>query len=190
MISWSWAAGPAPSHVRPVLSLSGPSAARNLGRPTFGPAPTRSMSVQHDNPRSGPGAPHWHADERLPRSDRLRRRGDFLRVQNGSRRVHTAHFIILLAPDANSGVASRLGVTVGRRIGCAVRRNRIKRLVREVYRRNRALFPRDCDVVLVARSGAERLDYGSVRDELVRAQAALARLQSGRPSPQKSPTSS
>jgi ribonuclease P protein component len=131
------------------------------------------MPVPPDNAQPELGSIRLPTDERFPRSARLLRRSEFLRVQNSGRRVHTAHFIILLS----QGQGSRLGVTVGRRVGCAVRRNRIKRVVREVFRRNRELFPADCDVVLVARSGAERLDYGSVKDELTRAQAALARLQ-------------
>jgi len=47
---------------------------------------------------------------------------------------------------------SRLGVAVGRKVGRAVRRNRIKRLVREVFRRNRDELRRPCDVVVVARA--------------------------------------
>jgi ribonuclease P protein component len=139
------------------------------------------MPVLTDHARPEPGGACLPTSERLPRSSRLLRRGDFLRVQTGGKRVHTAHFIILLSP----GVGSRLGVTVGRRVGCAVRRNRIKRVVREVFRRNRELFPSDCDVVLVARAGAERLDYGSVKDEISRAQAALARLLARLSSPSK-----
>jgi len=132
------------------------------------------MPVPPDNAQPERGSPCLPTDERYPRSARLLRRSEFLRVQTGGRRVHTPHFIILVTQGQGS---SRLGVTVGRRVGCAVRRNRIKRVVREVFRRNRELFPADCDVVLVARSGADRLDYGSVKDELTRAQAALARLQ-------------
>jgi ribonuclease P protein component len=87
--------------------------------------------------------------------------------------VHTPHFVILLVPHAGQ----RLGVTVGRRVGTAARRNRVKRLVREVFRRNRQLFPPDCDIVLVARPGSERLDYATVKSEMERAQNALFRPQ-------------
>jgi ribonuclease P protein component len=92
-------------------------------------------------------------------------------VQGKGRRVHTPHFVILLVP----GAGQRLGVTVGRRVGGATRRNRVKRVVREVFRRNRELFPPDCDIVLVARPGAERLDYATVKSEVERAQSALFR---------------
>ena len=75
----------------------------------------------------------------------------------------------------------RLGITVTRRTAGAVGRNRIKRLVREVFRRERALFPANCEVVLVARSGADQLDYAALRDELLRAQAALQRAAGATP---------
>jgi ribonuclease P protein component len=122
----------------------------------------------------------------FPRSDRLLRRSEFMRVQQRGRRVHLAHFVMLLMrgrpprrgqgqdPDQDSQ-HTRLGVTAGRRVGGAVQRNRIKRVVREVFRRNRALFPRECDVVLVARTGADRLDYAAVLGELERAQTAIER---------------
>jgi ribonuclease P protein component len=125
---------------------------------------------------------------RLPRSARLLRRGEFLRVQNAGRRVNTQHFVVLVlrwedrpVRTSDSHERSRLGVTAGKRVGGAVRRNRVKRLLREVYRQNKALFPADCDVVCVARPGADRLDYRAVQSELERAREALARA--GRPQP-------
>lgn len=119
----------------------------------------------------------------LPRSERLLRRSQFVRVQQGGRRVNTAHFVVLVLSQAGSPLRAeelapgrRLGLTVGKRVGNAVRRNRIKRVLREVYRRNKALFPADCDVVIVARPGAERLDYRAVKAEMERARDALARV--------------
>lgn len=49
---------------------------------------------------------------------------------------------------------ARLGVTVSRRVGGAVARNRIKRLVREVFRKNRAALGVPLDVVVIARPAA------------------------------------
>lgn len=118
----------------------------------------------------------------FPRTDRLLRRSEFMRVQQRGRRVHLAHFVMLLMRgrawrqgQVQDSEITRLGVTAGRRVGGAVQRNRIKRVVREVFRRNRELFPRECDVVLVARVGADRLDYASVLSELERAQTSIER---------------
>lgn len=68
----------------------------------------------------------------------------------------------------------RLGVTVTRRTAGAVGRNRVRRLVREVFRQNRGLFPR-CELVVVARAGADQLDYATVRAEVAQASPALRR---------------
>jgi ribonuclease P protein component len=107
----------------------------------------------------------------LPRTDRLRRRAEFLRVQGTGKRVQTPHFVVMVLAAEHQ----RLGVTVTRRTAGAVGRNRIKRLAREVFRRERALFPVNCEVVLVARSGADQLDYAALLGEIRNAQAALQR---------------
>lgn len=131
--------------------------------------PTEIASDSQLDPRESGGG----RDETFPRTHRLLRRSEFMRVQQQGRRVHLGHFVMLVL--RGRAPVTRLGVTVGRRVGNAVQRNRVKRVVREVFRRNRELFPRDCDVVLVARVGADRLDYAAVIGELERAQKAVER---------------
>lgn len=111
--------------------------------------------------------------EGFRRADRILSRTDFLRVQREGKRVHTPHFVIMVF----AGRSQRLGITVTRRAANAVGRNRVRRLVREVFRRNRALFP-SCELVLVARTGAQRLDFAAVLGEITHAQAALRRAAS------------
>ena len=115
--------------------------------------------------------------ERLTRASRLRRRREYLAVQRQGRRVHTPHFIMVVLP----GTGQRLGVTVTKKVAGAVGRNRVKRLAREVFRRNRDLFPPKTDVVLVARSGAEGLDYARLLAEVAGAQSALREAALARP---------
>ena len=64
----------------------------------------------------------------------------------------------------------RLGLAISRKVArTAVARNRIKRVVREVFRRNRVLFPQSHDVVLIAKRNAAEIDYESLVSELRRA---------------------
>ena len=67
--------------------------------------------------------------------------------------------------EASDG-GTRLGITVTRRVGKAVIRNRLKRSVREVFRRQRAALPEKLDVVVIARGGAALLRASEVELEL------------------------
>lgn len=102
--------------------------------------------------------------------DRVRRRSEYLRAQQDGSRVHTASFVLLVHPS--DGVR-QLGITVTKRVGVAVVRNRVKRLVREVFRLDRQLFPDACQVVVVARPAAAQLDFAAVRAELWGAERSL-----------------
>ncbi len=99
------------------------------------------------------------------KADRLRRRRDYLRVQAQGRRIHSRHFGITLAPPEVA--TPRLGLVVTRRFGKAVRRNRMKRLLREFFRRHKGGLPVR-DLVIMAKKGAEALSYDQVEQELGR----------------------
>ncbi|MBK9261744.1 MAG: ribonuclease P protein component [Polyangiaceae bacterium] len=113
----------------------------------------------------------------LPRTRRLLRRSDFLRVQEGGARVTTRHLLILLAPCPDGDV-TRLGIVASRKMGGAVERNRAKRLVRESFRRNLSLFPPRTDVVVIVRSGADALSQHELEAEIVGV-ASLLRKRAG-----------
>jgi ribonuclease P protein component len=73
--------------------------------------------------------------ERLRPPERIRRRADYLRIQKRGSRTQ-GRFLTLIALPNGTGKA-RLGVSASRRLGGAVMRNRAKRLIREVFRRNK-----------------------------------------------------
>lgn len=86
-----------------------------------------------------------------PQRARLKRPSHFREVfRNGSKRVGR-YFVFFCCPTGKG--EARLGLAVGRRVGKAVARNRIKRLVRESFRYRRSYLGSH-DIVVVARRGS------------------------------------
>jgi ribonuclease P protein component len=85
---------------------------------------------------------------------RLRKRREFLAVQSAGTKIHGRHFFAMVSrrPDPVRS-PGRVGFTVSKKVGNAVTRNRIKRLLREAVRLGRWLPP-GCDVVIVAKPSA------------------------------------
>ena len=106
-----------------------------------------------------------------PARQRLRKRREFLAVQNGGRRVGGHHFLFFVRPRSDTAVSAlatetRFGITVTRKIGNAVTRNRVKRVVREGFRQVAASFPTGLDLVVVARGSAPQAGMRDVAAEL------------------------
>lgn len=104
------------------------------------------------------------------KSVRLRTRPEFLQFNSSGKKQHTTHFILLWKKPG--GDQPRVGFTVSKKVGNAVQRNRIKRRLREFYRLNKPLFV-EADFNIIAKRGAEGLDFHHVSAELA---AALGRL--------------
>ena len=101
------------------------------------------------------------ADEGSPdarRRRRLSRSGDFDRVyREGSSRSNRFLVVYSFARGEDQTGGSRLGISVGRRIGKAVKRNKVKRAVREAFWELTEELPAGNDYVIVARPGVEGL---------------------------------
>jgi ribonuclease P protein component len=85
-------------------------------------------------------------DRRFPRRHRLTSRRQFLAVYGQGRRASCSSFTLFATPN-DVGVC-RLGLTVTRKVGGAVQRNRVKRVFREIFRRNRARLEPAFDLVI------------------------------------------
>ena len=109
---------------------------------------------------------------RYYKSNRLRSRADFERVHQSD--LYVADRTLVVKAVDNGMAVTRLGLSVNRRVGCAVIRNRWKRLIREVFRLQRARLPLGLDLVVRPRRGA-RCDYQNVAKSLPKLVAQLNR---------------
>jgi ribonuclease P protein component len=123
--------------------------------------------------------PRGDGGARRPKRGRLSRSAEFERVYRQGRSLGNRHLVLYVfprgaataTPELSSG--PRLGLSVSRKVGGAVDRNRVKRLLREAFSLESALLPTDADVVVVARPEAREL---AEREGLEGLRAALAEL--------------
>lgn len=102
---------------------------------------------------------------RFPAHIRLRRTRDYERVYGSARPRSSPHFSCYCLP--NELGYSRFGITVRASAGSAVRRNRIKRRVRELIRLHREDFPAGWDVIIHPKTEVATLDLAPLERELV-----------------------
>ena len=127
----------------PTVSGWQPGRNRAAGAQAAGALPARRASLRHvDLPRN-----------RFPAALRVKRGEDFDRAYAGRRRRDCGALVIYGARNG-LGVA-RLGLSVSRKVGGAVDRNRVKRLLREAFRAVQREVPAGLDLVVVARPHPE-----------------------------------
>ena len=108
---------------------------------------------------------------RFPKELKIRKTSDYEEIFGSSKRLRSKHFDILYVK--NKLGYSRAGLVVGKKnVRSAVKRNRIKRVVREVFRNNKSLF-NSFDVVFLAKKYCDTLNYSEVKqefEEIIRSQ--------------------
>jgi ribonuclease P protein component len=148
------------------------------------------FSAEQSGSRPPPRLPRTDGDGRRPCSDScaprtrsqealrlisIRKRSDFL-AANAASRVATPGFVLLVRNRKDGDAAMRLGITVTKKIGNAVIRNRMKRRFREIAQAviatNGAI---GSDYILIGRAGGVERDFAAMKADLSKALAKVTR---------------
>ena len=109
-------------------------------------------------------------DRCFRKEEHLLKSSDFKKVYAKGSRYSNKDFVLYVYPTGNrsasNGHGRRLGLSVGRRLGKAVHRNRIKRLVREVYRASKVRLIDNVDIVVIPKKTDVPLSYDRVKSDL------------------------
>lgn len=111
---------------------------------------------------------------RLPRTARLLRRADFERVYRAGKKHFTGSLTVFFLPRPSPEGGPRIGLTVGRKMGGAVVRNRIRRRLREAVRLQRGQLPASVDLVLHPRKSVLEAEFTRLCSEVGGAFASIA----------------
>ncbi len=86
------------------------------------------------------------------KEDRILKRHEFIKISKEGRRLDNGHFLVIYTKGRQG--KTRLGITVTKKVGNAVTRNRIKRLSREFFRQNRSRLGKPWNINIIAKKNA------------------------------------
>ena len=118
-----------------------------------------------DPARSPSGRSRTRGPESFGKDRRILRRAEYLQVYETGRRVAGRRLVFFVRPGTSD--RTRLGITITKKTGSSVVRNRLRRRIRELFRRA-AAFPVPVDLVVNVRPGAETAPYRDLAEDFGR----------------------
>jgi ribonuclease P protein component len=109
--------------------------------------------------------PQGKPGEQFQKSHRILKRETFRRTYEDGKKYQAKYFTAFLI--SNQRESSRLGITVTRKTGKSVDRNRSRRLVREVFRKNKWRVPPGVDIVINVKDTLNRAGYDDLEQDFV-----------------------
>lgn len=106
-------------------------------------------------------------DESLPPDERIRRRREFLSLYKNGKRYRGKYFKLI--HFSNNLKTSRIGIVVGKKIGNAVVRNKVKRRMRTLFRRNKNLVKRPTDILIIFKREINETSWEELREDYIKA---------------------
>jgi ribonuclease P protein component len=111
---------------------------------------------------------------KFPRSSRLLKHADFQKVYQRGRKHFSGNVVAFYYESGRSGSA-RVGLTIGKVLGAAVERNRIRRRMRAAISQHLAELTRPLDLVLHPRKSVLAMDFARLETEIAQVFAAVQR---------------
>ena len=96
--------------------------------------------------------------EGLSKKERLKKNKEFQAVFREGKKLWI-NSILLIIYKPNSLNYRRLGIVVSKKIKKATQRNKVKRWIRELFRRNKDWFPENCDIIIIPHPNLLNLEY-------------------------------
>ena len=100
----------------------------------------------------------------FPKNKRVLNHKDFVNLNRLGKRRHSANFTLIIGKNRLG--TTRLGIAVRKKTGNAVKRNRVKRLIREFFRLHQYNIPQGYDMVIAAKLDASGLNFWEIKEEL------------------------
>jgi ribonuclease P protein component len=102
---------------------------------------------------------------RFPKTDRVLKREEFRRIYQKGRKVQARYFTAFVMSSEEQ--QSRIGITVTRKFGKSVKRNRARRLLREVFKNNKWLVPPGVDIVINVKAPLVEAGYREIEGDFI-----------------------
>ena len=112
-------------------------------------------------------------NERLTPLERIRKKSDFSRLYREGSRFRGRHFSLVFRRNDLS--YSRLAVVASRKVGPAIVRNRVKRRLRELFRRNKGLLREPIDLIVIARPESGGAPWAEVKESYISSMTTIFR---------------
>ncbi|MCD6516611.1 MAG: ribonuclease P protein component [Candidatus Aminicenantes bacterium] len=105
--------------------------------------------------------------ESISPKERIRKKREFSLIYKKGNRYRGKYFIIIYLP--NGGSQSRLAVVAGKKIGNAVKRNKAKRWIKALYRRNKNLLEDSTDLIFIAKENIFKAPWKNLQKDYAKA---------------------
>lgn len=112
----------------------------------------------------------------VPTPKRLRKRNDFQELRSLGKNIFCKSFVLQYRLiSQKQAISRRLGIIASRRVGNAVKRNRGKRIIRELFRIHENKLPLNCDIVVILRSAYGSYTYKELESHYLNACVIISR---------------